>query len=179
MNTTKVFINNDIDIVNAGQSCCSEDELHTEIVTIQDEAASKEKKAAELAVRRNEIRKLLQRHSVSMSSLQVLSNTEIRHEENCRAIPEGNEDEDEDEDDNDEGNDNDNDNEDDSIEKITTSLSESSLAPTENDDSDSNSDSESNSDIENGERQIEPKRRRRHVFHRVKRFVVGRKSVRC
>merc|ERR1712161_131147 len=99
-----------------------------------------------------------------MSSLQVLSNTEIRHEENCRAIPEGNEDEDEDEDD--------------SIEKIITSLSESSLAPTEIDDSDSNSE-ESNSDTENGNRQTESKQRRRHVFHRVKRFVAGRKSVRC
>jgi len=161
-------MNSSIDVFDAGHGC-SEEQIQTEIVRIKEEAELKKKE--ELLARRNEIRKLLQRHSVSISSLQVLSDKEIRHEENCRAIPEGDEDEDEEEDDNDEGIDNDND----SIEKMTISLSESSMASTDIDDSDSNS----NSDTENGDRQTEPKRRRRHVFHRVKRFVVGRKSIRC
>mmetsp|Transcript_11569 Transcript_11569/g.12674 ORF Transcript_11569/g.12674 Transcript_11569/m.12674 type:complete len:174 (+) Transcript_11569:51-572(+) len=173
MNTTKVYMNSGIDVFDAGHGC-SEDQVQTEIVRIQEEAELKKKEA--LLARRNEIRKLLQRHSVSMSSLQVQSEKEIRQEENGRAIPEGNEDEDEDEDedDNNEGKDN----VDDSIQKMTISVSESSMASTNLDDSDSNSNS--NNDTENGDRQTEPRRqRRRHVFHRMKRFVVGRKSVRC
>mmetsp|Transcript_22673 Transcript_22673/g.26233 ORF Transcript_22673/g.26233 Transcript_22673/m.26233 type:complete len:159 (-) Transcript_22673:322-798(-) len=158
MNTTKVYMNSGIDVFDAGHGC-SEDQVQTEIVRIQEEAELKKKE--ELLARRNEIRKLLQRHSVSMSSLQVQSDKEIRHEENCRAIPEGNEDEDEDEDDNDEGN-------------VNDKLSELSMASTVLDESDI----DSNSDTKNGDQQTESKRRR-HVFHRVKRFVVGCKSIRC
>eukprot|EP00751_Fragilariopsis_kerguelensis_P030501 CAMPEP_0170922664 /NCGR_PEP_ID=MMETSP0735-20130129/10581_1 /TAXON_ID=186038 /ORGANISM="Fragilariopsis kerguelensis, Strain L26-C5" /LENGTH=153 /DNA_ID=CAMNT_0011322113 /DNA_START=1 /DNA_END=463 /DNA_ORIENTATION=+ len=137
-------MNSGIDVFDAGHGC-SEEQIQSEIVRIQEEAELKKKE--ELLARRNEIRKLLQRHSVSMSSLQVQSDKEIRHEENCRAIPEGNEDEDEDEDDNNEGKDN----VDDSIQKMTISVSESSMASTNLDDSDSNSNSNSNNDTENGD----------------------------
>merc|ERR1719491_2735429 len=43
---------------------------------------------------RSQITTLLQRNSTSISSLTTLAIKETRHEENCRAIPEGDEDED-------------------------------------------------------------------------------------
>jgi len=43
---------------------------------------------------RSQITTLLQRNSTSISSLQTLAIIETRYEENCRAIPEGDEDED-------------------------------------------------------------------------------------
>mmetsp|Transcript_11568 Transcript_11568/g.12672 ORF Transcript_11568/g.12672 Transcript_11568/m.12672 type:complete len:244 (+) Transcript_11568:529-1260(+) len=186
-----VFINNGIVVVDAEDSCSEsqmKDRIEAEIVRIKEEAEKKKKE--ELLARRNEIRRLLQGHSVSISSLKLKCEKEtqvIRHEENRMAIPEGNEDEEEsdDEDDNDQVEDenNDNDSNDDSIKKTTTSLSNDSLRTTNPDDSDSedDSDSDGNDDTESGNRQLErklEKRRRRKVFHRVKRFVVGRKSVR-
>ena len=49
--------------------------------------------------RRIEITNFLQHCGTSIHSLRSLSIKESRHEENCRAIPEGNEDEDEDDED--------------------------------------------------------------------------------
>jgi len=182
------------DVFDAEDDCSEQqmkDRIEAEIVRIKEDAEKKKKE--ELAARRNEIRRLLQGRSVSISSLKLKCEKEtqvIRHEENRMAIPEGNEDEEEsdDEDDNDQVEDenNDNDSNDDSIQKTTTSVSNDSLRTTNPEDSDSEDESESNDDdTETGNRQLArklEKRRRRKVFHRVKRFVAfGRKSqsIRC
>merc|ERR1712238_120721 len=114
--------------------------IEAEIVRIKVEAEQKKKE--ELVARRNEIRRLLQGHSVSISSLRLKCEKETqqtRHEENRLAIPEGDEDEEEsdDEDDHDqvedenENNDTDHDANDDSLlQKTTTSVSNDSLRTT-------------------------------------------------
>jgi len=180
------------DVFDAEDDCSEQqmkDRIEAEIVRIKEDAEKKKKE--ELAARRNEIRRLLQGRSVSISSLKLKCEKEtqvIRHEENRMAIPEGDEDEEEseDEDDQDNNQDNDNDSSDDSMQKTTTSVySNDSLKATNPEDSDSDSESESIDDTENENRQHERKlerRRRRNVFHRMKsRFVVRRKSqlIRC
>jgi len=121
------------------------------------------KKKEEMELRRIQIRKILSRHAVSISSLKSLSEKQTRQEETSRAIPEGNED-DEDEDES-------NDDNDDSIEKTSTPLSSPSNASTDLDESYSGS-SDNNFDTENGDQHIKLRRRRGNVFHRMTRFVV-------
>lgn len=160
-----IFMNNGIVVVDAGDGC-----LEAAIIKMKEVVTGivKKKKKEEQELQRIEKRKLLQRQSVSISSLlKSLSEKEkIRHEEYCRAILEGFEDDDED-------NDDENDDDDDSIEKTTISLSELSMALTDLDDSDSNSDidSDSNYNTQKGDQQIEQQRRRRqqNVFQRMKR----------
>merc|ERR1712238_530345 len=162
--------------------------IEEEIVRIKEEAEQKKKE--ELVARRNEIRRLLQGHSVSISSLKLKCEKETweaRHEENSMAIPEGDEDEDEEESDDENDTDNDqdehydNDSHDDSLQKTSTSsVSNDSLKTSNPEDSDSEDDSDSIDDTENGNQLLERKlerRPRRTVFHRMKsRFVVRRKS---
>merc|ERR1712238_340708 len=125
-----VFINNGIIVVDAEDGDCSEQQMkeriEAEIVRIKEEAEQKKKE--ELVARRNEIRRLLQGHSVSISSLKLKCEKETqqaRHEENSMAIPEGDEDEDEEESDDENDTDSDqdehydNDSHDDSLQKTS------------------------------------------------------------
>merc|ERR1712238_304241 len=110
-----VYRNNGIVVVDAGDGCSEnqmKERIEEEIVRIKEEAEQKKKE--ELVARRNEIRRLLQGHSVSISSLKLKCEKETqqtRHEENRLAIPEGDEDEEEsdDEDDHDQVEDENND----------------------------------------------------------------------
>ena len=144
-------------------------------------AVSKQKKkkydehVEQLQRRRMEITTLLQHCGTSISALQSLSIQESRHEENCLAIPEGNENEEEDEDE-DEDNDCDND---DSVVKLSSKTLTLDQDDSESD-SNSNTDSECNCDIEKGTvKQTEQQRQRRNnVFHRMKRrFVVAKSFI--
>ena len=184
-----VFINNGIVVLDAEDGDCSEQQMkeriEAEIVRIKEEAEKKKKE--ELLAKRNEIRKLLQGHSVSISSLKLKREKETqkaRHEENSMAIPEGDKDEEESDDEND--NEEEQNENDDSMKKTTTSVSNDSLKTSNPEDSDSEDDSEreSNDDVENGNQQLERKlerQQRRNVIYRMKsRFVVRRKSsIRC
>jgi len=72
-------------------------EIVIKIEGIEEKEEKEETAIAQLQRRRVEIKKLLQRSNTLISSLQSLSIKESRLEENCQAIPEGNEDEYEDE----------------------------------------------------------------------------------
>merc|ERR1712086_297474 len=128
--------------------------------------------------RRMEITNLLQHCGTSISSLQSLSIKESRHEENCQAIPEGDENEEEDEVIDDDTNDNDDD--DDSVVKLS-----SKTLTTVQDDSDSDSNGNIDRhcnygiDIKGSVKQIEQQRQRRqkNFFHRIKRKIVVEKSI--
>mmetsp|Transcript_7186 Transcript_7186/g.7753 ORF Transcript_7186/g.7753 Transcript_7186/m.7753 type:complete len:176 (-) Transcript_7186:232-759(-) len=123
-----------------------------------------ELEAQQLQRRKIEITTFLQQCGTSISSLQSLSIKESRHIENCKAIPEGNENEEEDED---EEIDDDND---DSVVKSVSTTSTDLV----------NYNTDCNSDIRKGTvKQIEQRQRRRRntAFHRMKRRFVVAKSV--
>ena len=139
-----------------------------ELAAVRKQKKTNDEHVEHLQRRRIEITNLLQHCSTSISSLQSLSIKESRHEENCQAIPEGNENEEEDDDIDDDG--------DDSVVKLlskTLTLDQDERDSSNN----SNTDSDCNYDIEKGtvKQTEQQKRRRNNVFHRMKRrFVVAK-----
>merc|ERR1712194_348700 len=106
--------------------------------------------------RRSQTTKLLQCNSTSISSLKTLAIKETRHEENRRAIPEGNEDEDKNDD------------------SIVKSISTASTTDLNESGSDSNSNRNCNYKIEKGDIQIEERGQQR--FALAKSVVIAKSA---